>query len=168
VTNRGPGSWRRFATSPRLRSGWIHLDGPVAYAADALDAPTGREGEGIEPLPDELSTVLTSQKIQLKIDKLAATGLEERHLLLHVRPSAFSFPVYDGLSFGGQLPSRPACLPGSLNQVWLVSGWAVGGVVRALADGTWHRDHPFDPRSSTAAAICWVSWDDAPLADAIL
>lgn len=106
-------------------------------------------GEGIEPLPDELSAVLTGQKIQSKIDKLAATGLEERHLLLHVRPSAFSFPVYDGLSFGGQLPSRPARLPGGLNQVWLISGWAVGGVVRALADGTWRRDHPFDTRSGS-------------------
>lgn len=38
--------------------------------------------------------------------------------------------------------------PGSLNQVWLVSGWAVGGVVRDLTDGTWHRD----PSSSALIA----------------
>ncbi|MFG1971571.1 hypothetical protein ACGFJC_19785 [Nonomuraea fuscirosea] len=105
--------------------------------------------EGIESLPDELSAALASQKIRSKIDKLAATGLEEQHLLLHVRPSAFSFPVYDGLSFGVRLPNRPACLPGGLSQVWLLSGWAVGGMVRALADGTWRRDHPFDTRSSS-------------------
>ncbi|GAA4179377.1 hypothetical protein GCM10022252_00780 [Streptosporangium oxazolinicum] len=103
--------------------------------------------EGIEPLVEELSAVLNTPTMQSKIDKLAATGLEERHLLLHVRPSAFSFPVYDGLSFGRPLPSRSPRLPDGLSQVWLLSGWKAGGVVRAIANDRWHRDHPFDPPS---------------------
>jgi hypothetical protein len=69
--------------------------------------------------------------MQSKIEKLARSGLDERHLFLHVRPSAFSFPVYDGLSFGGPLPTRPAGLPaglpGGLTQVWLFTGFTEGG-----------------------------------------
>jgi hypothetical protein len=106
----------------------------------------GFEGRGIEPLVDELAEELQTRAIRSKIDKLVATGIEERHLLLFVRQSAFSFPVYDGLALGGPVPSKPPHLPDGLSQVWLLSREPAGGVVRAIADGGWRRDYPFGER----------------------
>ena len=104
-------------------------DEPRAYVY--VRGVGGFAGEGIEPLPDELADALQAPEMQSKIEKLARSGLDERHLFLHVRPSAFSFPVYDGLSFGGPLPTRPAGLPaglpGGLTQVWLFTGFTEGG-----------------------------------------
>ncbi len=109
--------------------------------------PGGFLRDGIEPLPDELAEMLRTTTMQSKIAKLVRSGLDERHLLLLVRQSAFSFPVYDGLAWGGPLPSRPARLPAELSQVWLLTGYAAGGVVRATASGAWFRDHPYDKAS---------------------
>ncbi|NAS24511.1 hypothetical protein GT755_22825 [Herbidospora sp. NEAU-GS84] len=103
--------------------------------------------DGIQPLPDELARQLQTPTVQAKIRKLMATGLAERHLFLHVRPSAFSFPVYDGLAFGIDLPLLPPQLPPELSQVWLLSGWQAGGVVRAIGPNEWRRDQPYDQAS---------------------
>jgi hypothetical protein len=126
-----------------VRAGAISAETPEARAYVLVRGVGGPGGRGIEPLVDELAEELQTPTMWSKIDKLAATGIEERHLLLVVRPSAFSFPVYDGLSFGGPLPSRPPRLPDGLSQVWLLSRVAAGGVVRAVAGGGWHRDYPF-------------------------
>jgi hypothetical protein len=91
-------------------------------------------------LADELADALTIPKVQTKIAKLVETGLDELHLFLLVRPSAFTFPVYDGLSFGEQLPSSPPRLPEEISQVWLLSDIAAGGVVRAITGNGWRRD----------------------------
>jgi len=99
----------------------------------------GFTSEGAENLPDELDAALGEPTMQSKIEKLASTGLEERHLFLHVRPSAFSFPVYTSLAFGGPLPVTRPHLPGGLSQVWLLSGWKDGGVVRAINGAGWAR-----------------------------
>jgi hypothetical protein len=104
----------------------------------------GFSGRGMTSLPDELAAVLSTPNMQAKIRKLAATGLEERHLLLIVRPSAFSWPVYDGLAFGGPLPSEAPLLPNGLSQIWLLSGIRAGGVVRGISGRRWYRDHPYD------------------------
>jgi hypothetical protein len=120
---------------------------PRAYVG--LPAIGGFEGTGIEPLADELADALLAPTMQAKIAKLAASGLEERHLFLWVRPTAFSFPVYLGLAFGGPLPSRPPRLPIGLNQVWLLTGIAAGGGVRAAAAGAWQRDAPLNDLSQT-------------------
>jgi hypothetical protein len=105
----------------------------------------GFPGRGTETLAGELAEMLRAPKIQSKISKLAATGLAERHLVLIVRPSAFSYPVYDALAFGGTLPGHAPSLPAGLSQLWLLTGIREGGVVRAVAGDRWSRSDPFDP-----------------------
>lgn len=102
----------------------------------------GSTSKGAGSLPDELTEVLGTPRIQSKIDKLAATRLQERHLLLIVRPSAFSFPVYDGLVFGGPLPTEVPLFPNGLSQVWLLTRFRAGGVVRGISGHGWCRDYP--------------------------
>jgi hypothetical protein len=109
-----------------------------------LPAMGGFPGRGMASLPDELAEALRTPKMQSKIRKLAVAGLKECHLFLGVRPSAFSFPVYDGLAFGGPLPTEVPRLPDGLSQVWLVSGSHAGGVVRGISGCGWHRDHPYN------------------------
>jgi len=111
----------------------------------------GFPGRGMASLSDELAEVLRTPTMQSKLDKLAATGLAERHLVLVVRPSAFSFPVYDGLAFGGPLPAERPCLPDGLSQIWLITGIRAGGVVRGIAGSGWYRDHPYDNVRGVAA-----------------
>lgn len=73
------------------------IDVTAARAYFTLSPIGGFSGNGPESLPSELGSILSTPKIQARISKLAAAGLEERHLLLIVRPSAFSWPVYEGL-----------------------------------------------------------------------
>jgi hypothetical protein len=101
----------------------------------------GFSGRGLASLPDELAETLRAPKVQSRISKLAASGLEERHLFLIVRPSAFSWPVFEGLAFGGPLPTEAPLLPDSLSQVWLLTGLQAGGVVRGISGRGWCRDH---------------------------
>lgn len=98
----------------------------------------GFTSNGGRDLPAEFNAMLRDSTMRRKIDKLAASGHSERHLFLHVRPSAFSFPVYDTLAWGGPLPDEPPTLPAGLDQVWLISLKA-GGVVRAVAGHGWRR-----------------------------
>lgn len=139
----------------------VEVAGPVEPKAYVhVHGPGGWEGQGIEPLPDELAAHLDAREMQDNLAKLAASGIEERHLFLMVRPSAFSFPVYDSLSFGGSPPTRPPQLPAVLTEVWLASELIAGGVIRATADGQWLREpieqadrvharrRPREPRSS--------------------
>ena len=104
----------------------------------------GSPGSGMASLPDELAEALRTPKMQSKIGKLAVAGLKERHLFLVVRPSAFGWPVYDGLAFGGPLPTGTPRLPDDLSQVWLVSGIQAGGIVRGISGRGWCRDDPYD------------------------
>ena len=59
--------------------------------------------------------------------RATASGLEERHLFLIVLPTAFSYPVFEALAFGGQLPSDAPRLPNGLSQLWLLTGVREGG-----------------------------------------
>jgi hypothetical protein len=102
----------------------------------------GPAGQGSEPLVEELLDHLQDPKMRSKISKLAkplddGRPRDERHLFLIVRPTAFTFPVYDALAFGGPLPSRPPRLPDGVSQVWLASHIAAGGIVRAVAGNGW-------------------------------
>jgi hypothetical protein len=101
----------------------------------------GFSDRGLASLPDELAGTLRTPKIQSRIKKLAESELEERHLLLIVRPSAFSWSVYEGLAFGGPLPTEAPLLPDGLSQVWLLTGLQAGGVVRGISGRGWYRDH---------------------------
>lgn len=116
--------------------------GPRVYFL--LPPVGGFSGRGMASLPDELDEILCTPKIEPKIRKLAATGLKERHLLLIVRPSAFSWPIYEGLAFDGPLPTEAPLLPNGLSQVWLLSGIKAGGVIRGISGDGWYRDHPYD------------------------
>ena len=107
----------------------------------ALPAMGGFSSRGLASLPDELAETMRTPKIQSKISKLAASGLEERHLLLIVRPSAFSWPVFEGLAFDGPFPTGAPLLPDDLSQVWLLTGLQAGGVVRCISGRGWYRDH---------------------------
>lgn len=109
-----------------------------------LPAMGGFSGPGMASLSDELAEALGTPKMQSKIRKLAVAGQKERHLFLVVRPSAFSWPVYDGLAFGGPLPTETPRLSEGLSQVWLVSGLKAGGVVRGVSSRGWYRDYPYD------------------------
>lgn len=116
-------------TGPTVPKAYVHVHGPGGW-----------EGRGIEPLPDELAAHLDAPEMQDNLAKLAASGIEERHLFLMVRPSALSFPVYDSLSFGGPLPTRPPQLPAVLTEVWLASELIAGGIICATANGEWRRE----------------------------
>ena len=109
-----------------------------------LPAMGGLSDPGLAALPGELAVLLRTPKMQSRIRKLAAAGLEERHLLLLVRPSAFSWPVYEGLALGGPLPTEAPLLPDGVSQLWLLSGLQAGGVVRGISARGWYRDHPVD------------------------
>ncbi len=101
----------------------------------------GFSSRGLATLPDELTETLRTPKMQSKISKLAASGLDERHLFLIVRPSTFSWPVFEGLAFGGPFPTGVPMLPDGLSQVWLLTGLQTGGVVRGISGRGWYRDH---------------------------
>lgn len=110
-----------------------------------IPAPVGGfTGTGGLDLPSVVRSALLEDKMRSKIEKLAASGYDERHLFLSVRPLAFSFAVYDNLCFGGSLPDEPPVLPAGLSELWLTSGFKEGGVVRAIAGREWRRDHPFE------------------------
>jgi hypothetical protein len=109
-----------------------------------LPAMGGWPGPGMASLAAELAEVLRTSTIQSKLRKLAATGLTERHLILAVRPTVFSFPVFDALAFGGPLPDQKPDLPAGLSQIWLITGIRAGGVVRGISGHGWRRDNPFD------------------------
>lgn len=121
-------------------------NGPIVWVSN--DMIGGFVGDGGLDLPDLVNTALREEKMQSKLDKLAASGCEERHLFLYVRPLAFSYAAYDNLSFGGPLPSGPPQLPDGLSQLWLASGLKKGGVVRAIAGHEWRREHPFDENTA--------------------
>ena len=104
----------------------------------------GSSGAGLSALPGELRELLNTVKIRAKVDKLIAAGLPNSHLFIIVRPSGFSYPVYDALAFGGKLPTEPPVLPSGLAQIWLVTGIGAGGVVRAVSGRGWLRDNPYE------------------------
>jgi hypothetical protein len=127
--------------------GVAHTPASAAHSPTVWVLPEPLGGfieNGATELPVEVDTLLTSDTMRSKLTKLAASGYKEQHLFLQVRPSAFSFATYDNLSFGGSLPSEPPRLPMGLSQVWLMSGWKEGGVVRAITGKEWRRDYPFD------------------------
>jgi hypothetical protein len=101
-------------------------------------------GSGRGGLADELDTVLGMERIQSKLEKLAASGLAELHLFLMVLPGTFRQSVFDTLAFTGRLPGAAPRLPGGLSQVWLLTGVRAGGVVRAVSGAGWRRDDPYD------------------------
>ncbi len=101
-------------------------------------------GPGRGWLPDEMDAVLTTERLQSKLEKLAASGLAERHLFLIVLPGTFRQPVFDALAFSGRLPAAAPHLPGGLSQVWLLTGVRAGGVIRAVSGEGWRRDDPYD------------------------
>jgi hypothetical protein len=103
----------------------------------------GPVGPGPVGLPRELDAVLSTDRIQSKVEKLAASGLAERHLFLVVLPGTFRHPVFDTLAFSGPLPEAAPRLPSGLSQVWLLTGVRAGGVVRAISGEGWRRDDPY-------------------------
>ena len=120
-------------------SGRIDPAGSRVYFV--LPAMGGFSGCRLASLSEELAPILRTTQVQSKTSKLAESGLEERHLFLIVRPSAFSWPVYEGLAFGGPLPTVAPLLPDGLSQVWLLTGLQAGGVVRGVSGRGWYRDH---------------------------
>ena len=61
--------------------------GPAVW--DGVEGIWGFIGSGPADLSEELATTLQTEKMQSKIAELATSGLNERHLFLYVRPSAF-------------------------------------------------------------------------------
>ena len=121
-------------------------NGPIVWVLNEVIG--GFVGDGSLELPDLVNTALREEKMQGKLDKLAASGYEERHLFLYIRPLAFSYAAYDNLSFGGPLPCGLPRLPDGLSQLWIASGLKKGGVVRAIAGREWRREHPFDENAA--------------------
>lgn len=109
-----------------------------------LPPTAGPVGPGRGGLPYELDTVLGTERMQFKLEKLAASGLAERHLFLIVLPGTFRHAVFDTLAFNGRLPDAASRLPGGLSQVWLLTGVRAGGVVRVVTGEGWRRDDPYD------------------------
>jgi hypothetical protein len=103
-----------------VRAHLTEATGSRAYFV--LSSIGGASATSLASFPGELDTILRTPTMHSKIVKLAATGLDERHLFLMIRSTAFSFPVFDALAWGGKLPSETPLLPGGLNQIWLLSG----------------------------------------------
>jgi hypothetical protein len=120
------------------------IDATGSRAYFVLSPIGGASDAGLTSLPEELDTALRTSTMHSKIVKLAATGLDERHLFLMIRSAAFSYPVFDALAWDGQLPAGTPTLPGGLSQVWLLPGVRTGGVVRAISGHGWYRDDPYD------------------------
>ena len=104
----------------------------------------GFPGCGMASLADELAEYMCASNSAVEAEEVGRDRADGGHLLLIVRPSAFSFPVYDGLAFGGPLPGGMPILPDGLTQVWLLTGIEAGGVVRGIAGQGWTRDHPYN------------------------
>jgi hypothetical protein len=75
------------------------------------DMIAGFTEAGGSELLAQVTEALDDEKMQGKLDKLAASGHEEQHLFLSVRLLAFSFAVYNNLAFGGSLPDKAPQLP---------------------------------------------------------
>jgi hypothetical protein len=103
---------------------------PVAWVTPA--AIGGFIEAGASNLTAEILAALDTDTMCGKLDKLNRSGYDERHLFLHVRPSALSFPIFEVLVFGGDLPTDTPTLPAGLSQLWLTSGFKRGGIVRAI------------------------------------
>jgi hypothetical protein len=118
-----------------------------------VDGVGGAADGGERLLPSELATHLQSPTMQSKLAKLGKHGHQDRHLFLWVRMSACTYAVIDNLYCGGPLPSTPPNLPNGLTQLWLASRFSAGGIVRAIHDDRWVRDHPFanSPDSANSA-----------------
>lgn len=101
-------------------------------------------GPGQGGLPHELDALLSTERMQSKLRKLAASNLAERHLFLMVLPGTFRQPVFDTLAFSGRLPDAAPQLAGGLSQAWLLTGIRAGGVVRGISGQGWRRDDPYD------------------------
>jgi hypothetical protein len=91
----------------------VHADLIAATGAQAYFVLPwiGGGSDSLNRLPHEVNAILDTDKVQSKVSKLAASGLEERHLFLIVLPTAFSYPVFEALAFGGQLPGDAPRLP---------------------------------------------------------
>ena len=115
---------------------------PVAWVTPA--AIGGFTEAGAANLTAEILAALDTDTMRGKLDKLNKSGYDERHLFLHVRPSALSFPIFEVLVFGGDLPTDAPTLPAGLSQLWLTSGFKRGGILRAISGRGWSRFDPFD------------------------
>ena len=116
--------------------------GSVAYFV--LSPTAGPPSAGVAGFPDEVDTLLSTERMGSKLSKLADSGAAERHLFLVVLQAAFSLPVFESLAWGGPLPEGLPQLPDGLSQLWLLSGVRAGGVVRVISGEGWRRDDPYD------------------------
>lgn len=104
--------------------------------------PSGVGGfadESLQTFDAELCQLLARASVEKRIRKLNHSTANERHLMIVVHLTAFSFAIIDSFMSGTTLPPvSPSCLPGGLTALWLVP---VFGRRVLLWDGTAWREH---------------------------
>jgi hypothetical protein len=69
----------------------------------------------------------TEPLIKRKVDKLQRSQLADQHLLLLVDESGMDFSPYYAVAVAEDVPTRSPQLPVTLTDLWLASGYRLGG-----------------------------------------
>jgi hypothetical protein len=104
----------------------------------------GATQDALDALTDDLSLQCAEPLIRRKVDKLARSQLAEQHLFLLVDESGMAFSPYYAVAAAEDVPSRSPEVPASLSDLWLASGYRLGGVLHWSRATGWSRHWPFD------------------------
>ncbi len=99
--------------------------------------------DGFATLGAELGTVLTTEPVSKRVEKVSGAEADERHLMVGVNLTAFSFPVISALMDEDTQPSSPPTgLPDAVTHLWLIPQY--GKRVLVFADDGWTSHEVFD------------------------
>jgi hypothetical protein len=99
--------------------------------------------DGFATLGAELCTVLTTDPVRKRVEKVSGAEADERHLMVGVNLTAFSFPVINALMDEDTVPSTPPTgLSDAITHLWLIPQY--GRRVLVFADNGWTSHEVFD------------------------
>lgn len=104
----------------------------------------GAVSTSLTALGDAINQKSKEDLIAGKINKLDASGLQERQLFLLVDESGLPFDAYHAVAIDHEVPTRSPDVPESLTHLWLASGYYLGGVLLWSREAGWSRHWPFD------------------------
>jgi hypothetical protein len=104
----------------------------------------GATRDALNTLADCLAPQCAEPLIRRKVDKLERSQLAEQHLFLLVDESGMDFSPYYAVAVAQDVPTRSPQLPATLTDLWLVSGYRLGGVLHWSRARGWSRQWPFD------------------------
>jgi hypothetical protein len=105
---------------------------------------SGATKDSLSALAQALGPACEKPLVVGKIDKLKASKLEECHLFLFVDDSGLPFGPYYALAIDQGIPLVVPDVPADVSDVWMASGYQLGGVLRWCRESGWSRHWPFD------------------------